>query len=147
MDSGVALSPHKFLIVAAIVMALLALGALIENWRDRRRMTLEEQSVARNWIVALGAAFFVFLILCATAFARDPDGRQGQSPSIAVLATICLERCQDVVVTTSEQDPSVTMMWCAIGGQLAITGWLAQNKPGYRLAGWKCVVGDRRRGA
>lgn len=141
------MAPHKTLIVGGIVMALLALGATIENWRDRRRMTLEEQKVGQSWLLALCAAFFILLIMCAVAFARDPDGRYAQSQSIAVLATICLDRCQDVVVTTSEQDSSVTMMWCAIGGQIAIAEWLAQNKPGYRLAGWKCVVGEKRHGA
>lgn len=63
--------PHKTLIVGAIVMALLALGATIENWRDRRRMTLEEQKVGQSWLLALGAAFFILLIMCAVAFAHD----------------------------------------------------------------------------
>lgn len=65
---------------------------------------------------------------------------------IAVIASICLGlACKDVVVTTSEQDSRVTMMSCAIG-QRELAEWMAQNWPGYRLAGWKCVMGDRRRG-
>lgn len=67
---------------------------------------------------------------------------------IAVIASICLGAvCQDVVVTTSEQDSNVNMMWYAIGGQIAISEWMAQNKPGYRLAGWKCTIGSKRRSA
>lgn len=74
------MTPHKLLIVGVIVMALLAIGAIVENWRDHRRMTLDEQSTANAWLLALAIAFFVFLILCAAAFARDLDGRYAQSP-------------------------------------------------------------------
>lgn len=96
-------------------------------------------------IVCLVAALLALWVVHASA--RDLDGRYAQAQSIAVIATICLGlSCQDVVVTTSEQDSSVTVMWCAIGGQVAISKWLADNKPGYRLAGWQCIDGARRRG-
>lgn len=61
---------------------------------------------------------------------------------IAVLATICLgAACRDVVVTTSLLDNRVTMTSCQMGAP-ELAEWMKQW-PGYRFAGWKCVIGKR----
>lgn len=62
---------------------------------------------------------------------------------IAIIASVCLGLfCRDVVVTTSEQDRNITMMSCAIG-QRELADWMRMNWPGYRLGGWKCILGSR----
>lgn len=63
---------------------------------------------------------------------------------ITILATICLgAACKDVVVTSSLMDSRVTMASCQMGApQLA--DWMTKNWPGYRFAGWKCVIGSKR---
>lgn len=67
---------------------------------------------------------------------------------IAVIASICLgAACRDVVVTTSDQDPSVNLMSCQMLGPAALAEWLGRSWPGYTLAGWKCISGSARRGA
>ena len=61
---------------------------------------------------------------------------------IAVLATICLgAACRDVVVTTSLLDNRVTMTSCQMGAP-ALVEFMKQY-PGYRFAGWKCVIGTK----
>ena len=66
---------------------------------------------------------------------------------IAILASLCLgTACHWVTVTTSEQDPNVTMMSCQLAPP-ALADWMAKNHPGYRMAGWKCVIGRKARGA
>lgn len=65
---------------------------------------------------------------------------------IAVLASICLgAACQWVTVTTSEQEPNLTMMSCQMG-QRELSEWLMRERPGYTLGRWKCVMGERRSG-
>jgi hypothetical protein len=65
---------------------------------------------------------------------------------IFIIATVCLgTACRDVPVTSSQLDPTVNMQWCAMAAPPALSGWLAENWPGYRLAGWKCQLGERRR--
>lgn len=71
---------------------------------------------------------------------------------IAILAMVCgfpavslasppVEICQEVTVTTSDF-ADITMQSCMIGApQLA--EWMKQ-RPGHRLAGWRCVIGARR---
>lgn len=64
---------------------------------------------------------------------------------IAVIVSICLGTgaCKDVLVTSSDQDPSLTMTYCMAIAPAAIADWMAKNRPGYRVAGWKCVFGKR----
>jgi hypothetical protein len=63
---------------------------------------------------------------------------------IFVFATICLGlSCHDELVTSSEQDPNLTMQWCGMAAPPALSDWLANNRPGYRLAGWRCQLGKR----
>jgi hypothetical protein len=62
---------------------------------------------------------------------------------IAVLCSLSAPAdCREQTVTTSDfQDLSVTS--CLMGApQLA--DWM-KNHPGQRLAGWKCVIGQRER--
>ena len=67
---------------------------------------------------------------------------------ITIIATICYGlACQDVVVTNSALDPTVTMQWCGTAAQPQLAAWMTEHWTGYRLAGWKCQLGDRGRGA
>lgn len=64
---------------------------------------------------------------------------------ISIIATICIGAvCRDAVVTTSAMDPTVNMQWCSTAAPPALAGWMAENWPGYTLAGWKCRIGTRR---
>lgn len=64
-------------------------------------------------------------------------------PVIAVIARVCLrDDCHEKVVMTSEQNPRINMISCQIG-QAALAEWLGREWPGYTLAGWKCVDGQR----
>lgn len=64
---------------------------------------------------------------------------------IKVLATICsltTGDCMEKIVTTSDQS-YVSMVGCQVAApQLA--EWMRQY-PNYRLAGWKCQIGDRQK--
>jgi hypothetical protein len=67
---------------------------------------------------------------------------------ISVIATICLQlACRDVLVTTSQLDPNLSMQWCSSAAQPQLADWMAKNWPGYTLAGWKCELGSRQRAA
>jgi len=64
---------------------------------------------------------------------------------VVVIATICFGMdCRDVTVTSSRQDPTINMQWCGNAAPPALSAWLAENWPGYRLASWKCQLGERR---
>ena len=64
---------------------------------------------------------------------------------IFVIATICLgATCHDELVTSSQHDPTVNMQWCGNAAPPALSLWMSENRPGYRLAGWKCQLGERR---
>jgi hypothetical protein len=63
---------------------------------------------------------------------------------VSVVATICLGvACRDVPVTNSRQDATINMQWCGNAAPPALSAWMAENWPGYRLAGWKCQLGER----
>lgn len=67
---------------------------------------------------------------------------------ILVIATICLGAvCRDVPVTSSAMDPNLNMQWCGTAAPPALSMWMGENWPGYRLAGWKCQLGARRKDA
>lgn len=132
------------LLFVAGILAALAGIALCETRRAATGAALFYTGIV---VCAVAVVVLFFQLLSSAAFARDLDGRYAQSPLIAVLATICLDRsCQDVVVTTSDQAARVTMTSCAIG-QRELADWMQRNWPGYRLDGWKCVIGAKRRGA
>lgn len=87
---------------------------------------------------AVAIGMLVLLFFAVRASAQEP-------PVVAVIASVCLgSDCKEVVVTSSEQDPSITMDSCKIG-QPQLAAWLIKNWPGYELARWKCVSGARRR--
>ncbi len=63
---------------------------------------------------------------------------------LKVLAIICKlsapADCHEVTVTTSDF-AQISLQACLMGApQLA--DWM-KDRPGYRLAGWRCVIGDR----
>lgn len=62
---------------------------------------------------------------------------------IKIIAVICLlnsDVCREETVTTSDMS-GVTLQGCLMGApQLA--EWM-KEKPGYRLAKWKCQMGDK----
>lgn len=59
---------------------------------------------------------------------------------IAVICSLASGACHDETVTTSDMS-GVTLQGCLMGApQLA--DWM-REKPGYRLAKWKCQIGDR----
>lgn len=51
------------LIAGLIVMALLIFGSIIENWRDRKRMTKQEHDASQVWFLATALGFIVLLVL------------------------------------------------------------------------------------
>lgn len=67
----------------------------------------------------------------------------GTDDVITILATICLgTACKDVVVTSSLLDNRVTLTSCQMGAP-ELAEWMSRNWPGYRFAGWKCVIGRK----
>jgi hypothetical protein len=59
---------------------------------------------------------------------------------IAVICHIVSGQCHEETVTTSDMS-GVGMQVCQIG-QPQLADWMKQ-KPQYRLAKWKCQIGDR----
>lgn len=63
---------------------------------------------------------------------------------ITIIATICLgEVCRDELVTNSKIDRNVSLQWCTNAAQPQLATWMDEHFPGYRLAGWKCQIGER----
>ena len=63
---------------------------------------------------------------------------------ILIIATVCLgDVCRDELVTSSKIDQRVSMQWCTNAAQPQLAGWMDEHWPGYRLAGWKCQIGER----
>jgi len=64
---------------------------------------------------------------------------------LKLFATICSLTspfdCHQEQVTTTELDPRLTGILCPIA-EPSLATWLEQW-PGYRLAGWKCQIGNR----
>jgi hypothetical protein len=99
-----------------------------------------EERGRRPWLIWGAAIVLVLLLALAAHFAHAEE----RAPTVAVIASVCLDQhCRDIVVTTSEQDPRVSVMSCQFIGPQALADWMTQNWPGYRLAGWKCVFGRK----
>jgi hypothetical protein len=59
---------------------------------------------------------------------------------IAIICSIASGLCHEETVTTSDMS-GVGMQACQIG-QPALVDWM-KSRPQYRLAGWKCQIGNR----
>jgi len=64
-----------------------------------------------------------------------------------MLATLILMLCTDTVCLEKTPFDQVQAMECAVLAPAKIAAWMNENMPGYRVAGWKCVLGAKRVGA
>lgn len=64
-----------------------------------------------------------------------------------MLATIILTLCSNTGCIEKTPFDQVQFMECAVLAPAKIADWMNGNMPGYRVAGWKCVVGAKRIGA
>lgn len=59
---------------------------------------------------------------------------------IAVICSLASGICHEEVVTTSDMS-GVTLQGCLMGAP-QMADWM-KDRPAYRLAKWKCQIGDR----
>lgn len=100
-------------------------------------MTDDTPTIGRMLLAGLVA--LVMLVLLFFAVKASAEER-----AVFVIANVCIgDDCRDVMVTTSAQDQRATMAYCGMMGPVALSEWMGSNWPGYRLAGWKCIRGER----
>jgi hypothetical protein len=65
---------------------------------------------------------------------------------VTVVATLCSlshpDICMQLEINPPGFDEPIPMQSCMLG-QPAMAKWISENRPGYRLAGWKCAIGKR----